>query len=113
MTKAIVMKRVGRDQWEVYLNVAGALRQAPSRVHKRLAPYPKDALVPIVRTGPKTVGLVLGGQPARFTSKHEATTYAHQLGHYMLDLGSFVSTYVDEVREGSRDTRNRSGSARR
>jgi hypothetical protein len=93
--KPLVMKKVG-SKWELWLDVAAAHRYS-RKAEKRLKEYPVDALVPLVKSGAKQVGLVVGGKPAKMT-KDEALGIAHQIGRYMLDLGDFTYTYVEEDR---------------
>jgi|SRR5580692_3789106 hypothetical protein len=43
------------------------------------------------------VGAPVGGAPHRFSTKAEAESVAHGIGHYMLKLGDFVFSYVDYI----------------
>lgn len=92
--KPIVLKKSG-SKWELYLNMPAAL--AYGARGPRMEKYPHDAMVPLSKTGPKTIDFVPGGRPTKF-SKGEADSYAHRVGRYMLGFGDFVSTYTEEVR---------------
>lgn len=85
------------SRWEVYVDVAAAKRRSLRRI-PRLDGYPPDAVVPVVKTGAKTLDLQIDGKPARLT-KGQADNIAFSIGNYVLGLGSFVHAYVEEVRE--------------
>lgn len=104
-TRPILLRQVG-SRWEVLLSIPAARRYAPSRVHKRLDAYPADALVPVAKKVEGGYELKVGGTPARF-AKADATSYAHKIGRYMLDMGDMVYTYVEERRASKRDPRPR------
>ena len=53
-----------------------------------------DGLVPVTKKG-RAIDIVIGGTPGKFT-KEQALHVAHMIGRYMLDMGDFVYTYVDE-----------------
>ena len=97
--KPIVLSQVG-SKWHVFVDVPAARRfhaKGP-----RIKAFPADAeLVPVVRKG-KGLDLDVGGEPAKFT-KAEAEGLAHQIGNYMLGLGSFVDTYTETRRTPARD----------
>ncbi len=99
MSKPIILKKVG-SKWEVYLDVAAArayaLRATPRMKKYNSDPDFRDAVLPVVKTGPKSVDFVPGGKPHKFT-KTEAKSLAHQIGRYMIDLGDFVYTYTEEI----------------
>ena len=97
--KPIVLSQVG-SKWHVFVDVPAARRfhaKGP-----RIKAFPANAeLVPVVRKG-KGLDLDVGGEPAKFT-KAEAEGLAHQIGNYMLGLGSFVDTYTETRRTPARD----------
>lgn len=99
MTAPLILQRHG-SRWEVYLDTAAARRRV-GRYKKvaRLDALPKEAIVPVVRTGSHAIDLVPGGRAHRFDSRDEAEGVAHKIGRYMLGLGDFVHAY-SEVREG-------------
>src|SRR5262249_34938026 len=89
--------------WEVFLNTSSL--QAKSLARKK--GYPTNALVPVVRTGERSIELQPGGTPARF-SKSEAEHIAHRIGSYQLNLGDMIFSYVEERKEETRrDVRRR------
>ena len=99
MSKPLILKKVG-SKWEVYLDVpaarAYALRATPRMKKYNSDPLFANAIVPVVKTGPKSVDFIPGGKPHKFT-KAEAKSMAHQIGYYMLDLGNFTYTYTEEI----------------
>ena len=113
MSKPLILRRSG-GKFELYLDVAEARRRAMrASVGRRLDArgYPATGLIPLEKDG-KKVDFVVGGKPAKLT-KEQATGIAHQFGHYILELGDFVYTYLDEEGGTSRDrTRSSRGSER-
>lgn len=104
MGAPIILEKKGA-KWAVFLDVAAAYRRAPSRVHKKLAAYPRDGVLPIAKTAGGGLGLVDGGKPALF-SKSEAESYAHKIGRYLLDMGDMVYAYTEERRGGGEEPRD-------
>jgi hypothetical protein len=95
-TKPLVLKKVG-SKWELYLDARAAMyRTLKSSARTWLAKFPMDELVPLVKTGPKSADIVVGGKPAKL-SKSDAQHLAHMIGHYKLGIGSFTYTYVEEI----------------
>jgi len=95
-TMPLVLKKVG-SKWELYLDARAALyRTLKSTARTWLAKFPMGELVPLVKTGPKSVEIVVGGKPAKL-SKKDAQHLAHMIGHYKLGIGSFTYTYVEEI----------------
>lgn len=96
--KPIVLRKVG-TKWEIYLDVAAAISYGSKTVRvKKYASDPlfMEGLVPVVKTATKSIDFVPGGRPHKFTKK-EALGLAHTIGYYMLGIGSFVSTYTEEI----------------
>lgn len=114
MAKPLILRKVG-SKWEILLDVRAARAFAPSRAQKKLTKYPSSAMVPVVRTGERSIDLVDGGSPARFATKDEAKGIAESIGRYMLQLGDFTYTYIEEQRGGEteRDPRRRRITRRR
>lgn len=111
--KPVILKQVG-SKWEVFIDVAAARHfgARTPRVKKYIEEGLGDAVIPIEKVGPKQVQPVPGGKPHRFT-KSDAKFLAHQIGHYMLGLGDFVYTYVEERRQERPERDVRRGSQAR
>ena len=92
--KPIAIRKVGRT-WEVWMDLPAAYRYAPRRAHKRLERYGDTGELSVARGSGGGFALSASGPPHRFTKKDDARHAAHQIGRYLLDLGDFVSTYVE------------------